>query len=126
MRSVTLLAALAAAAALGSNLTEALELYRTGRYENAAREFHELADRGKPDAYFYLRSMHAADHGIPRAQYDVSVLYAAGRGAEVDLDRALEWLDKAERSGDPKIADMARIGREKVERAADQAMTAAR
>lgn len=89
-------------------------LASSGRHEEAARLYAELADQGLGVAQTRLAWMHEAGRGVARdlaeaarrfeiaarageaeAQYALAVMYRTGRGRERDLQASMDWLRRA-------------------------------
>jgi TPR repeat protein len=52
-------------------------------------------DNAQAFAYYML----AAQRGDSEAQFELGLMFYDGRGVQKDLDRALEWLETASKSG---------------------------
>lgn len=65
-----------------NDFNQAVEAYNKGEYTKAFDSFYLLAKEGNA-----------------KAQYNIGLLYALGRGAQKDLSRAQKWYDKAAKQG---------------------------
>ena len=73
--------------AAGADFKAGLDAYQHGDFAGAAREWTPLAEAG--DAH---------------AQYNMGLLYAAGKGVTQDYNQAVEWYRKAAEQGVPAAA----------------------
>jgi len=95
--------------------------YASGNYPNARRYLTPLAQKGDPEAQYYLGQMSAHSLGGPRdpamaehwyrasaeqgyadSQYQLGLLLAGGQGVAKDENAALAWLRKAADQGHPQ------------------------
>lgn len=99
--------------------SDALAAYQTGNYREAVRLFRPLAERGDPEAQYYLGYMYekgqgvakdhermrtwyqrSADNNYAKAQYKVAVGYAFGLGGLPQSDEdATKWLHQSAANG---------------------------
>ncbi len=99
--------------------SDAITAYKAGDFETAARQFRPLAEKGDPQAQYYLGYMYekgqgvaknpalmrqwyqrAADAGNAKAQYKVAVGYAFGVGGLAQSDEdAAKWLRQSAENG---------------------------
>ncbi len=116
--SLVLFLTLSVAAPVFADFESAVETYRQNNYLGALEAFTPLAEADDPRAqavlalmykygegtrpdlersfYWYLR---AAKLNYAPAQYHVGVYLAEGLGTPVELDKALEWLQKSASNG---------------------------
>lgn len=109
------------AASGADSLAAAEALYRSGRYEEAARAYRSLAERGSARALARLGWLYEAGRGVERdlgeaarlfrraaqagdaeAQYALAVMLATGAGQARDEAESLQWLKQAAAQGHPE------------------------
>jgi TPR repeat protein len=109
--------------------------YDNGRYAEALKEFHQLAERGHTGAEFMLGAMHfqgrgirrdekaaaiwfrkAADKGDANAQLAFGSLHIRGLGVPQDLVKAYAWLTLASERGTGHVLERAKALREEAAR----------
>ena len=105
---------LCATSAYGQSFKEAIEAYRRGDYETAARGFKAFAQKGNAQAQHNLGFMYAKGQGVPknyakavkwlwpaaekgdtRAQVMIGVMHYEGRGVPKDYLEAYKWSSLA-------------------------------
>jgi len=82
------------------------------RAQNAVAESYDKNQNYKEAFAWYSK---AANYGLARAQYNLGVMYAEGRGVPQDDKKALDWYSKAANQGDAgaqyNLGQMYRTGR---------------
>ncbi len=108
----------AAGAPARAGVAEGIAAYKAEDYATALRVFRAEADRGVPEAEFYLGWMYdnatgvdhddseaarwyrrAAEQGYAPAQHYLGLLYADGEGVGQDLAKAEAWFRRAALQG---------------------------
>ena len=116
----TVLLIVSAGNSLKADLGSARSAYEQGDYATALDEFRRLAEKGNPEAQFYLGSMYRKSHGVPtdnaeavkwfylaareghaKAQFNLGFMYYNGLGVEQNRSEALKWYRLAATKGDP-------------------------
>jgi hypothetical protein len=69
--------------------------------EDGIRAYHDAQYRTAFDIWLQL-----AEQGDGQAQFHLGALYFEGRGTGKDLAKAREWLQRAQKNGDPRAAGM--------------------
>jgi TPR repeat protein len=106
--------------AASAGVPEGIAAYKAEDYATALREFRAGAQKGDPEAAFYLGWMYdnadgvghddaeaarwyrrAADDGYAPAQHYLGLIYADGEGVGQDLDEAAKWFRRAALQGNP-------------------------
>ena len=115
MRAICAVALAATLAACRADLRATLE--RAGRDLNAALGADPPGNRDPADTLYrealqsraqgdesraFATFVDAAERGHAGAAYEVSRIYAEGKGRPQDLDAAADWTGRAARSGDPR------------------------
>ena len=72
------------------------DLYQHARAVRLAQSHQQNVKNGSKKLYFATR---AAKAGNPRAQFDLAIMYATGRGVKKDERLAFNWFHKAARNG---------------------------
>lgn len=95
-------------------LSDATRVYNTGDYEQAAKLYRPLAEKGNAEAQYVLGMMHRAGRGVPRdnkeaskwyqlaaeqghpiAQFYLGWMYAHGKSVPQDYVKSYMWIDIA-------------------------------
>jgi TPR repeat protein len=69
--------------------------------EDGIRAYHDAQYRTAFDIWLQL-----AEQGDGQAQFHLGALYFEGRGTGKDIAKAREWLQRAQKNGDPRAAGM--------------------
>uniref|UniRef100_A0AC35GYP0 MYND-type domain-containing protein n=1 Tax=Panagrolaimus sp. PS1159 TaxID=55785 RepID=A0AC35GYP0_9BILA len=116
----------------GGEILLALKYFKEGNYSKAIQNFEIAANRGEPDALYYLGRIYHYGEGVNRdykismeylmkaattyralplnggcisaAQYLIGRKYADGVGVEKDYRKAAEWYEKSCNNGYPDAA----------------------
>jgi TPR repeat protein len=111
---------------VSGGLTDGINAYDAGRFEQAFDIFSRHASTANPIAMYYLCSLHlsgkgaeqneylafhycqrAAENEIIEAQFQLGLMYLNAVGiTQEDNDKALEWFWKAADSGHPQAKEM--------------------
>lgn len=100
--------------AMADALSEATNVYNTGDYEQAAKLYRPLAEKGNAEAQYVLGMMYragrgvhrdnkeaskwyqlAAEQGHPIAQFYLGWMYAHGKSVPKDYVKSYMWIDIA-------------------------------
>lgn len=100
--------------AMADALSDATNVYNTGDYEQAAKLYRPLAEKGNAEAQYVLGMMYragrgverdnkeaskwyqlAAEQGHPIAQFYLGWMYARGRSVPQDYVKSYMWIDIA-------------------------------
>lgn len=106
-------------------VTQAKQLIRKLKPEQAVPYLKEAAQNGNTEAYYLLGELYyngngvaksfataksyyevAANAGMPEAQYMMGVLYRNGQGVDKNFSLAAQWLEKAASQGHQKAYEM--------------------
>lgn len=113
--------ALALPAPLLAGVIEADEAFKTGRYEEALRQYQPLAEQGDAWSQYQIGMMYfsgngvkkdravsadwfrkAAEQGNIKAQVNLAWMYGQGEGVAKDDTAATQWYRKAAEQGDAR------------------------
>ena len=64
-------------------------------YFQKAKQFHLLKDNKQ--VFFWSKK--AAESGLAKAQYNVGVMYALGKGVSKSMKNSKHWINKARENG---------------------------
>lgn len=124
------LALIATSAPASADFQTAANAYRARHYDNAYRQFLDLAKAGNPRAQTVIALMNKYGEAVPQnlhkafnwymkaarqdyapAMYEVGVMYAGGRGVKTDRSLAIVWLKRAARAGFKRApAELLKLG----------------
>jgi TPR repeat protein len=100
-----------------------ISAFQRGKYEDALKHLEPAAEKGDPEALYYLGRMYGAGQGVPRdqnkataffkkaaegrspgAQQSLGSALMLGEGIETDMIEALKWFIVSARAGNKDAA----------------------
>ncbi|MBM3555379.1 MAG: sel1 repeat family protein [Alphaproteobacteria bacterium] len=107
-----------------SGYKEGVYYFRQREYKDAIKEFLADAEKGHPEAQYYLGNMYvrglgmnqndalaykwfkaSGDQGNAKSQYNLGLMYMEGRGIRKDNIQAYIWFSLTANSGDYEVGD---------------------
>jgi uncharacterized protein len=124
-RVIPFIFALSVVASARADFESGLEAYTVGSFEQAAREWAPLAEKGNTAAQYHLGLLYEEGQGLPRdydlarywylraaqqayidAYFSLGDIYALGRGVQVDRSLAYHWYTMAAASGHARAKEI--------------------
>ena len=119
--TILLIAVLVANSVFAADFQKGLEAAQNGDYSAAVREWKPLAERGDPDAQYYLGAFYqvgrgiqknikqalnlytsAAEQGHADARFALGAMYHIGQDVKQDYKQAVKWYSLAAEQGMPE------------------------